>query len=103
MYDENAYIYDQIVDADTEVLVGRNSVKYDGVYGKAYTIKQFPEEVTIVDAMAFIGDAFRNELQIACPFLLTLNLSVQGEEIKTKQNAKAEFLHKQKIASSLSV
>lgn len=102
-YDENEYIYKQIVEADTETEIARTSIRYNGVYGKALTIKQFPEEVTIVDAVTFLGDVYRNELQINSPFLLTLNITLQDDKTRSSQQQKAEFLYKQKAANALSV
>ncbi len=102
-YDHNEYIYKQIIEADTEFAVGKRHIKYDGVYGKALTVKQFPDQVSIVDTMLFIGDLFNNEQQIGCPFVLTLNVTVQPDSVKTKFLQKSEFLYKQKAASALSI
>jgi conjugal transfer ATP-binding protein TraC len=92
-----------VVSADTDLVVGKRHVSYGGVHGKALTIKQFPEEVSIVDVSNFIGNISRNELQITCPFFLTLNLFVHGDKLKDVHKQKSEFLYKQKAASSLSV
>ncbi len=103
MYDPNEYIYKQVIQADTEVLVGKRCIKYDGIYGKALTVKQYPEEVSVLDTVHFIGNLFRNELQLSCPFFLTLNCYIQTDSLKVAQQQKAEFLYKQKSASSLSI
>ena len=102
-YDEDQYIYRQIVQADTETKVGFDCIGYDGVVGKALTIKQYPDEVSITDALTFIGDMTKNEIQITCPFICTLNIFRYGDKLKTAQEQKAEFLYKQKLASSMSV
>lgn len=102
-YDPNAYIYKQIVQADTNTKVGSDCIKYDGVYGKALTIKQYPDEFSIFNTLSFIGDMARNEVQITCPFALTLNIVQAGNSLKTAMESKSEFLYKQKLASSLSV
>lgn len=102
-YDPNEYIYKQIILAEIDTAVKKDYIEYDGVYGKALTIKQFPDEVAIMDTFTFIGDFMRNELQIICPFLLTLNIIKLGDKLKHQQEHKAEFLYKQKLASSMSV
>ena len=102
-YDNTQYIYKQIVQADTETKVAFDCMGYDGVVGKALTIKQFPDEVSITDALTFIGDLSKNEVQVTCPFIVTLNLFRYGDKLKTAQEQKAEFLYKQKLASSMSV
>jgi conjugal transfer ATP-binding protein TraC len=103
MYDEDRYIFDQVIDADSETVIGKTALKYDNLYGKALTIKHYPESASIVDTLTFIGDMSKNELQITCPFILTLNLTIQSENVKNGVQQKAEFLHKQKKASVLSV
>jgi conjugal transfer ATP-binding protein TraC len=102
-YDQSQYIYKQIVQADTETRVVFDCMSYDGVVGKALTVKQFPDEVSITDALTFIGDLSKNEVQITCPFIVTLNIFRYGDKLKTDQERKAEFLYKQKLASSMSV
>ena len=102
-YDPNQYIFRQVVSADTELAIGRKHVSYDGVHGKALTVKQFPEEVSVMDAVNFIGNVSRNELQITCPFILTMNLFIHTDKLKDGHMQKSEFLYKQKAASSLSV
>jgi conjugal transfer ATP-binding protein TraC len=103
VYDEDRYIFDQVIDADSETVIGKTALKHDNMYGKALTIKQYPESASIVDTLVFIGDVGKNELQITCPFILSLNLTVQAEKAKDRVQQKAEFLHKQKKASVLSV
>jgi conjugal transfer ATP-binding protein TraC len=103
MYDPNDFIYNQVVQADSEYLVNRRSIQYDGVFGKAITIKQYPEDVSVLDTVHFIGNLFRNELQLSCPFLLTLNCYIQDDSLKNAQHQKAEFLYKQQSASALSI
>lgn len=102
-YDPNEYIYKQVVHADTSVRVGVDCIKYDGMYGKALTVKQYPEEFSIFNTLSFSGDMARNEVQLTCPFVLTLNVVQAGNSLKTAMESKSEFLYKQKLASSLSV
>jgi len=103
LYDPHEYIYKQVIQADTEVEIGKRCIKYDGVFGKAMTIKQYPEEVSVLDTVHFIGNLYRNELQLTCPFILTLNCYIQNDALKNAQHQKAEFLYKQQSASSLSI
>lgn len=103
-YDENEYIYKQEIYADTETEVYNHFVKYDNYYGKGITIKQFPEEVSILDNMTlFIGDILKNEVQIICPFIVNLTIFKEGDKLKRIQQQKAEFLYKQRLVSSMSV
>ena len=102
-YDPDSYIYKQVVHADSDTRVQRNFTKYDSVYGKAITVKHFPEEVSISDGLVFTGDNLRNEVQITCPFIVTLTLLKMGDKLKRALEQKAEFLYKQKLASSMSV
>lgn len=103
-YDPNAYIYNQSIYADSETAVLKRYLKYDGYYGRALTIKQYPDEVSILDnMMLFIGDIMKNEMQIICPFVLSFVAYKEGDKLRREQEQKAEFLYKQKLASSLSV
>lgn len=103
-YDPNEYIYKQAIHADSETFVHKKYLKYDNYYGRALTIKQYPDEVSILDnLMLFAGDVVKNEIQIICPFVLTLTLFKEGDKLRRAQEQKAEFLYKQKLVSSLSV
>lgn len=103
-YDPNNYIYKQAVYADAETSVMKRYLKYDNYYGRALTIKQYPEEVSIIDGlMLFIGDVMKNEMQITCPFIFNITIYKEGDKLRRAQENKAEFLYKQKLASSLSV
>jgi len=103
-YDIEEYIYKQAVYADTETYVQKRYLKFDDTYGRAVTIKQYPEEVSITDnLLLFIGDVMKNEMQILCPFVLTMTIYKESDKLRRAQEQKAEFLYKQKLASSLSV
>ena len=103
-YDPNDYIYKQAIYADSETSVLKRFLKYDGYYGRALTIKQYPDEVSILDnMMLFVGDAMKNEMQITCPFVLSLTVYKEGDKLRRAQEQKAEFLYKQKLVSSLSI
>lgn len=102
-YDPDDYIYKQILQADTSMEVGKDHIQYDGVFGKALTVKQFPEQYSIFDTLFFVGDMAKDELQVTCPFMLTLNLIKVGENLRRKQEARADFLYRQRLASAFSV
>jgi len=101
-YDPALPIYRQIVEGNNGIRIGRDYIVLGNCYGKAITIKAYPNAVAFTDTITFMGDIMKNKLQIHTPFILTSNFIIPDEKVLINMYKKIEFLDRQKAASSLS-
>ena len=72
-YNHSMPIKDQIVFADTEMHIEKDHMLIDNKHCKVFSVKQWPDEWDISDALDFCGDLWGNVRQINAPFFITLN------------------------------
>ncbi len=101
-YDPHLPIYNQIVEGNNIIKIGRDYIVLGDCYGKAITVKAYPSSVAFTDTITFMGDIMKNKLQIHTPFMLTANFIIPDEKVLINLYKKIEFLDRQKAASSLS-
>lgn len=101
-YSPDQPVYEQVVDGDNGIFIGKDYIKFDDFYGKCVTIKGFSSTVTFGDVINFAGDLFKNKLQINTPFFLNFNAIVPDDKVLMDIYKKVELLDRQKAASSLS-
>lgn len=87
-YDDGRLIKQQIVNADTVCRVGPEGLMFSDPRGqraelRCYSVKNYPEVMTLWEMGDLTGDQLQNSLQYPCPFLIVMGVSILDYE-KTK-------------------
>ena len=105
IYDENELIKRQAVLRDTLITQPHHGkyIKVDNYFGRALTVKTFPQEVTSFETIDFLGSTEHlNRNQINTRFFYSFILRKANDNEKTQVSGKAEINMKQKSLSALS-
>jgi len=103
LYDEGLEIREQAVCRDTVVEQYDSFFRVDGACGKVLTVKKYPRDTVITDALEFVGSIQHlNRNQVNTPFVHALLLRKATDKEKQSKIASAELTAKQKGFSSLS-
>lgn len=79
-YDEGRLIKDQVISASTRTTVGRDGMVMGDAAVRCYSVRSYPQQWPLWNMNELIGDSFQPALQIPCPFLLTLGVSVPRQD-----------------------
>ncbi|MHB1702842.1 MAG: TraC family protein [bacterium] len=105
IYDENELIKRQAILRDTLITQPHRGkyIKVDDYYGRALTVKTFPQEVTSFDIVDFLGSTEHlNRNQINTKFFYSFIVRKVSDTEKNSLSGKLELTMKQKSFSSLS-
>ena len=105
IYDENELIKRQAILRDTLITQPHHGkyIKIDDYYGRALTVKTFPQEVTSFDTIDFLGSTEHlNRNQINSNFFYSFIVRKDTDEEKSAVAKKCEINMKQKSLSALS-
>ncbi len=88
-YEENKLLADQVVDRDTtadwsdptKVLVERlGGTEEEKVELRFMSVQRTPKTFALWGMSALIGDMFQDSLQVPCPFLITMGVSIPDQD-----------------------
>ncbi len=78
-WDPYARIRDQVVQPDTQLLVGRDALSLRRAEVRCYSVRNYPTEWALWAMADMIGDFYQDALRIPCPFIFTANIHLPDQ------------------------
>ena len=89
-WNEHARLADQMVDGDTNFLVGKRGLTVRQTSVRTFSPRAYPREGYLTTMAELVGDSFQEFLQIPCPFLFSMGIEILDQEaIKQMVDIKA--------------